>query len=603
MMAQTSESPHAARERVSADERPRNRHERHLAGSRRATREARPGWTRPPRIFEPSFSGVGLVVGALFIAVSLLPSLLPRGSVVQGVATGVSFMLGYGIGAAGHAIWNYLEIPNLRGRARTIVAWVLLGFIGLMLASAIWGWVGWQNEIRHTFGMDDLHPTAWPLVIGSGLLTAALVLIVSRSFRTLFRWAGDTLDRWLPRRLAITLSTAGLLLLLWLLVSGALVQGFFAGANAIFSVRDTNDKAGVEEVTSALRSGSPASTVEWEDLGRQGRSFVSSGPTIDELDGYNDGGAREPIRVYVGLKSADTLEERAQLLLDELIRTGAFDRKVLIVGTTTGTGFLEPNGVDSLEYLFNGDTAIAGLQYSYLPSWISLLADQQAVKETSQEEFRVIHDYWAELPETSRPEMYLYGLSLGSYGVESVLSSIDIINEPIDGALLSGPPFVNLLHNELERTRDAGTPQWLPTVSEGRTVRFTGEVDSLDAPTSTWGDTRIVYFQHGSDPVVFFTPTAFYREPEWMQGTRAPDVSSTMAWFPLVTGWQLLLDLPAAGSVPEGYGHMYSVTGNLQAWVGVTEPEGWTDADTDALAAHLEERVVEQRTLLEQLGD
>lgn len=603
MTSRTSDSAPTTREGKVSEERVRSHHERHLAGSRRVRREARPGWTPPPRILEPSFSGVGLVVGALFIAVSLLPSLLPRGNVVQGVASGVSFMLGYGIGASGHAIWNYLQIPNLRGRARTIVAWVLLGFIGLLLASAIWGWVGWQNEIRHTFGMPDLHPTAWPLVIGSGLVTAALVLIVSRSFRTLFRWAGDMLDRWLPRRLAVTLSTAGLLILLWLLVSGALVQGFFAGANAIFSVRDTDDKAGVTEVTSALRSGSPDSDVEWEELGRQGRSFVSSGPTIDELDAYNGGGAHEPIRVYVGLKSAETLEERAQLLLDELIRTRAFERKVLVMGTTTGTGFLEPNGVDSLEYLFNGDTAIAGLQYSYLPSWISLLADQQAVKETSQEAFSVIHEYWSELPEDSRPELYLYGLSLGSYGVESVLSSIDIINEPVDGALLSGPPFVNLLHNELERTRDAGTPQWLPTVSEGRTVRFTGEEDSLDAPSARWGDTRIVYFQHGSDPVVFFTPTAFYREPEWMQGTRAPDVSPTMAWFPLVTGWQLLLDLPAAGSVPEGFGHMYSVTGNLQAWVGVTDPEGWTDADTEALAAHLEERVVEQRTLLEQLGD
>ena len=119
---------------------------------------------------------------------------------------------------------------------------------------------------------------------------------------------------------------------------------------------------------------------------------------------------KEPIRAYVGLKSAETLQERADLLLAELKRTGAFDREVLVVATTTGTGFLDPRGVDPVEYAFNGDTAIAGVQYSYLPSWLSLLADKQSVKETSRVVFDTVHAYWATLPEASRPKLYLYGL-------------------------------------------------------------------------------------------------------------------------------------------------------------------------------------------------
>ena len=94
---------------------------------------------------------------------------------------------------------------------------------------------------------------------------------------------------------------------------------------------------------------------------------------------------------HVGLKSAETLQERGTLLLAELKRTGAFDRAVLVVATTTGTGFLDSNGTDPLEYAFNGDTAIAGVQYSDLPSWISLLADQEAVKETSRTVFDTVH--------------------------------------------------------------------------------------------------------------------------------------------------------------------------------------------------------------------
>ncbi|MDN4475840.1 alpha/beta-hydrolase family protein [Demequina sp. SYSU T00192] len=566
-------------------------------------RRRRASSTQPPRLLEPTFSGVGLVAGALFIAVSLEPSLLPRIPIVQGVATGVSFMVGYGLGAGAHAIWNYLEVPNLRGRARIIVGWTVLGLIGLSLGLAIWRWVGWQNGIRRTFGMEELDPTAWPIVVGIALVVAAALLVAARALRMVFRWADQLLLRFLPHRLAVTLATAGMALLLWLLFSGVLVQGFFVVANWAFSARDLNDRLGTTEVASALRSGGDGSLVAWEDLGRQGRAFVSGGPTVDELASWSGGAAVEPIRVFVGLRSADTLEERAQLLLDELVRTGAFDRDVLVLTTTTGTGFIDANAADSLEFLYDGDTAIAGLQYSYLPSWISLLADQEAVDEASQVTFRLVHDYWAELPADARPEFYLYGLSLGSAGVESILSSIDILNEPVDGALMTGPTFLNLMHNELERSRDAGSPAWLPVVSDGRTVRFTGEQDALGEPTARWGDTRVVYLQHGSDPVVFFSPVTFYREPEWLQGSsRAPDVSPEMRWFPLITGWQTMLDMPAAGSVPEGFGHMYTAKANLQAWVGVTDPEGWDAADTAALGDYLNERRQEQLTLLEQLG-
>jgi uncharacterized membrane protein len=136
-----------------------------------------------------------------------------------------------------------------------------------------------------------------------------------------------------------------------------------------------------------------------------------------------------PVRAYVGLKSADSLQGRADLLLEELKRTGAFEREVLVVATTTGTGFLEPAAMQAIEYLHNGNTAIAGAQYSYLPSWISLLADQETTKETSQVVFNTVHDYWSTLPPESRPDIYLFGLSLGSFGVESVLTSINIIND------------------------------------------------------------------------------------------------------------------------------------------------------------------------------
>lgn len=547
------------------------------------------GERRPPRVFHLTFSGTGLVVSGFFFALSLHPSLLPRAAWVQGLASGVTLMIGYGLGAGGQALWDYLGIPKVRGRARTVLAGTLSALIAVAVVLSVWRQVGWQNEIRTLFGMSSVTWTVWPTILAVAVLSAALILVISRSLRLLFRTVLRWLGRRLPRRLAVVLGVTGLLVLLWLVVTGLLVNGLFGVASAMFSTRDGDTSPGIEQPASALRSGSPDSLVQWEELGRQGRSFVARGPSVAELDAFSGGGAIEPIRAYVGLKSAATLQERADLLLAELQRMGAFDRQALVVATTTGTGFLDPHGVDPVEYIFNGDVAIAGVQYSYLPSWLSLLADQEAVKETSLEVFDTIQSYWSTLPSDDRPELYLYGLSLGSYGVESVLNSVNIINEPISGAFMSGPPFVNDLHTEVATSRDAGSPEWRPVYGAGRTVRFSSNEGFAETP-GDWGPTRIAYLQHGSDPVVFFSPSLAWSEPDWLkEGQRPPDVSPRMSWFPLVSMWQVALDLPSAGEVPWGFGHMYSIRANTDAWVAVTDPPGWTPERTDELVAVLEQ--------------
>jgi len=544
---------------------------------------------RERQILNPSLSGVGVVVGAFFFAISLLPSLLPRAPYVQGVVSGVTLMIGYGVGAGGQALWDYLEIPTLKGRARTIVLGILLAFVAWVTVSAVWQQVGWQNDIRQMFGMESVSPTVWPVILLTTVVVAAVILVVSRALRVLFRKVAHWLGRHLPRRLAWVLGVSALLLLFWVLLTGVLVKGFFAGANAMFSVRDTDTPPTVSQPVEPERSGSAASLSSWETLGRQGRIFTGWGPRAEQINAFSGGGAKEPIRAYVGLKAAETLQERADLLLAELQRSDAFDREALVVATTTGTGFLDPNGVDPVEYVFNGDTAIAGVQYSYLPSWLSLLADKQAVRETSRVVFDTVHRYWATLPEESRPKLYLYGLSLGSYGVGSVLNSVSIVNEPIDGALMSGPPFVNELHKEIVANREPGTPPWQPIYREGRTVRFTAEENGFGKTPGPWGPTRLVYLQHNSDPVVFFSPELALEVPDWLKpGQRGPDISPEMGWFPLVTMWQVALDLPGAGNVPWGFGHLYTYRANLESWVQITQAEGWTPARTDQLVTILE---------------
>ena len=56
-----------------------------------------------------------------------------------------------------------------------------------------------------------------------------------------------------------------------------------------------------------------------------------------------------------------------------------------------------------------------------------------------------------------------------------------------------------------------------------------------------------------------------------------------MNWLALVTMWQVGADLAVAGNVPAGYGHLYTSGEYLDGWIGITEPAGWTDADTESL--------------------
>ena len=552
---------------------------------------------RPERILDRAFSGVGLTTAIWAFAASLVPSLLPRSAWLQGIVSGVTVVVGYGLGTGAQALWTYLGVPRLRGRWRTIVLTSLVGLGQLAALVAGWRQVGWQNEIRALFGMEPTSPVVWPVILVVTGLVAGVLLLLARVVRLVARAAIARFARRLHPRLALVLAIVLLGVVMWGLWTGVIVKGFFAGANAIFAPRDTTGSHSVNRPTAPERSGSASSLARWEDLGSYGRVFVRTGPTPAQLEAVNGAPAKEPIRVYAGLQSADTVQGRADLVLAELERTGAFERKVLVVATTTGMGFLDRRSTDSLEYMWNGDTAIAGVQYSYLPSWISLLADQEAVVETSRVVFETVREKWATLPPDDRPALYLYGLSLGSLGVESVLTSVNIVNEPVDGALMVGPPFFNDMHRRLEAGRDKGSPAYLPVYENGRTVRFGDEEGGLQGTSEPWGPTRLVYLQHASDPVVFFSTDLAFDRPEWLQDDqRGPDVSPAMDWLPIVTMWQVLLDMPGAGQVPEGFGHMYSATLQVDAWAVVTRPPGWTAERAHRIATLLEAKVASTRS-------
>ncbi|MEY6432119.1 alpha/beta-hydrolase family protein [Thioalkalicoccus limnaeus] len=525
---------------------------------------------------------VGLVVGAMFFAFSLTPSLLPRPFLVQGALSGLSFAAGYGLGVAAVFLWKYLQLPLVRGRAVPI-ANGFAAVIGLVITVGfLWQASHWQNSLRALMGMEA-SPGAHPLLIGLVAILVAVVLIgLARLFRWVFRLLSRWLHRFLPARISHLAGITAAILLFWTVIDGVLVSSALRLADRSFQQLDALIEDDLPRPVGTLQTGSAASLVDWRDLGRQGRRFVAGGPTSDELSEFLGAPAPAPIRVYVGLNSAGDAEERARLALEELKRAGGFERSILVLVTPTGTGWVDPAGQDTLEYLHRGDIATVAAQYSYLNSPLALLTQASYGADMARALFAEIYGYWRTLPRDSRPRLFLSGLSLGSLNSDLSFDLYDIIDDPFDGVLWSGPPFRHATWRRMTAERDPGSPAWLPEFRGGSVVRVMNQELGLDRGQAEWGNFRIAFLQYPSDPITFFSPGAAWREPDWMREPRAPDVSPELRWFPVVTMLQLAADM-MVGTAPSGFGHEFAPTHYIDAWLALTEPEGWSESELERL--------------------
>jgi len=249
----------------------------------------------------------------------------------------------------------------------------------------------------------------------------------------------------------------------------------------------------------------------------------------------------------------------------------------------TGTGWMDPAAMDTLEYLHDGDTAVVAMQYSYLTSWISLLVQPGYSTDSGRALFHAVYAHWTKMPHDARPRLYVHGLSLGAYGSQQSVRLHEVIADPIQGALWSGPPFSSPIWSGATRNRNPGTPEWLPTYGDGAILRFTNQQNHLDDAPAPWGPMRLVFLQYASDPITFFTSDALWRKPDWMKAPVGPDVSPELRWYPVVTLLQLGLDMAIALAVPIGHGHYYAPQHYVDGWVAVTQPEGWSPDDVERL--------------------
>lgn len=530
------------------------------------------------------FDAIGLACATVFFCFSMLPSLLPRPWLYQGIISGISIAVGYGIGAGISAAVRWAvdgEIHIPRNLQRwTWNVFVLLG-PGAILLYLYLGTI-WQNEVRKLVGEPPVTNHYYVRTLCVIVAVSIGLLAVGRGIRYVNRFVTRQLDRVMPRRVSISLGLLAVAVLLWWIVSGVFYNFFVTTANNIYRQRNNQTPPGITQPASGNRSGSPSSYVPWSTLGRQGRVFVGSGPSDTALQQFNDASSTDPIRAYVGLDSAPNATARADLAVKELERTHAFQRKVLILATTTGTGWLEPQAVDSLEYMYNGDSAIVAQQYSYLPSWISFIVDKQNAREAGRALFDAVYAKWVQLPADQRPKLIAYGLSLGSFGGQAAYSGVNDLRHSVDGALFVGTPNDTELWRTITEQRDHGSPEWQPVYQKGNAVRFAAANGDIQQYQTTWQQPRVLYLQHASDPVVWFSFDLLIHKPDWLEEKRGPDVSPATRWYPIVTFLQVGIDQFFGAAVPNGHGHNYANT-MVAAWAAVSNPSDWNTAKTDKL--------------------
>ena len=236
-----------------------------------------------------------------------------------------------------------------------------------------------------------------------------------------------------------------------------------------------------------------------------------------------------------------------------------------MIAPTTGTGWVDPVAALSLEALYDGDTAIAAAQYSYPPSGVQFIADTDRARASGRALVTAVVAWWKTLPEEERPRLLLYGESLGVVAGEAAFSDLSDVLESVDGVRWVGPPNSSRLWRDLVTRRDPGTREADPVYSAGLTVRFAqdrGEMESFIGD-GAWGDHRILYIlyilyvQHSSDPVVWWSPRLVRDQPDWLRERAGADRSSAMHWMPCITFFQVSADLPRAVNVPHGHGHHY----------------------------------------------
>ena len=342
---------------------------------------------------------VSIMVG-LAAAASLVPSVMPRPSWLQGVFTGLLMAAGYALGRM---------LPRIRlldgGRARGLG---LLAGAGVLAVSA-WGLssAGLLGLAQtRSFGPAGGWLFAAAVALAVGLVLAGVGHLVVATARRLFRRPAvvhvDTGQLFVRERIyGASLVAVGLLV--------ALGNPVSAGVHAA--------------LTSPVGAG----------------FFAAVG-----LDTADDNVLNRPsrvgaVRTYVAVDEADDAAGRAAIAVRRLEKQGGFERNALVLALPTGSGWVDPIGVRAVERRFAGDVATVAVQSTFLPSWAAMMVAREDNENGARQLVESVTDRLARIPAAERPRLYLIGQSLGVVAASAV-DPDSAGARMVCGATWTGPP-------------------------------------------------------------------------------------------------------------------------------------------------------------------
>lgn len=538
------------------------------------------------------------------------PSLMPRSSLHQGVATGLALLTARAVGLSVDAVARRFapETSPLSWRIATRAALMAAG-------SALSRVDEWDDEstaraslrtvgrlvsvaalggIIHEAGKDVEQRFSTPIVpIVTGL--GGFGYALSRASQNLKlrtgvveRWTDDDKPAQLLPSLAIGagISIVGRLLGQGYLASRTSLAEYVgdgpgqrmigralnatlwaAGATSLYGAvvrrlsrnNDKTEPAFSTPPASPHVSGGPRSLSPFDELGLQGRRFVSEAVPPEVIsETLGEEAVAHPIRAYVGVRSEPLYATgRSELALEEMERLGAFERSHLLLFSPTGTGWVDHTVVESAEILARGDLATVCIQYGTAPSFLEV----QGVS-LGRAQFRQllwgVKQRLAMVPPEQRPKVLVFGESLGAWSSSDV-----IMHQGIDGfdhygihrALWFGlPGLAKWSRTGMREGRNPLTPEGTVAAFD-RFEQYRALTDEQRAKL------RAVIVDHDNDPISQMSLRLAVKRPPWLDGARGRGVPEAMTWQPLMTFTQVVVDSMNAMVVVPGefksFGHDY----------------------------------------------
>jgi uncharacterized membrane protein len=319
------------------------------------------------------------------------------------------------------------------------------------------------------------------------------------------------------------------------------------------------EPAYLQPPSSPLVSSGDGSLVSWDTLSVQGRRFVSSATPKQQIrDVMGLRTAAEPIRIFVGLDSAETEVDRLDLALHEMERTKAFERQMIMLISPTGTGYVNYVAVEAAEIMSKGNLASVVLQYSKRPSPMSLDRVPEGRKQFKML-VKAVSRRIAALPANKRPQLVVFGESLGAWTSQDAFISQGtdgLIAAGIDRALWIGTPY-----GSKWKTQVLGPPE--PDVEPELVGAFDNSAGLRKLPKAKRDKLRYVMITHYNDAVALFGASLLAKKPDWLidPEKRPPTVSKSQYYTSPGTFLLTLIDMKNAMNVIPGQfeasGHDY----------------------------------------------